>query len=193
MQSNVQLQQMPKTIPITEHYEITNNILGLGINGKVVECKNRTNGNKYALKVLHDNHKARREVNLHWQASGCRHIVNVVDVYENKYGDKACLLVIMEWYVHSLYAYGEFIIHFCTLITKNNHHKTALWVKLMNTTILGYASFCLNLYILWFCLLLNKQYSRIASHRHHRMYHRYTSITHLVDVWGRCTFIALLP
>lgn len=87
----------PQTVPITEHYEISNNVLGLGINGKVVECTNRTNGNKYALKVLHDNQKARREVNLHWQASGCRHIVNIVDVYENKYGEKPCLLVVMEW------------------------------------------------------------------------------------------------
>lgn len=114
MQSIIQLQQKPKTIPITEHYEITNNILGLGINGKVVECKHRANGNKYALKVLHDNHKARREVNLHWHASGCRHIVNIVDVYENKYGDKACLLVIMEWYVMKLYNAYKITIHFYT-------------------------------------------------------------------------------
>lgn len=97
MQSTGVQQFRAKPTPITDDYEITNNVLGLGINGKVVACTSRLNGNKYALKVLHDNHKARREVNLHWQASGCRHIVNIVDVYENKYGDKACLLVIMEW------------------------------------------------------------------------------------------------
>lgn len=88
-----------KTTPITDSYEISNTVLGLGINGKVVECTSRTNGQKYALKVLHDNTKARREVDLHWQASGCLHIVNIVDVFENTYSGKACLLVVMEWYV----------------------------------------------------------------------------------------------
>lgn len=100
MQSITTETRQPKTTPITEHYEISNTVLGLGINGKVVQCTNRITGRKYALKVLHDNPKARREVDLHWQASGCRHIVNIVDVYENTYSAKACLLVVMEWYVH---------------------------------------------------------------------------------------------
>lgn len=91
--------RQPKTAPITDDYEISNTVLGLGINGKVVQCTNRSNGQKYALKVLHDNVKARREVDMHWQASGCRHIVNIVDVYENSYSGKSCLLVVMEWYV----------------------------------------------------------------------------------------------
>lgn len=91
--------RQPKTAPITEHYEISNTVLGLGINGKVVQCTSRSTSQKYALKVLHDNPKARREVDLHWQASGCRHIVNIVDVYENTYSGKSCLLVVMEWYV----------------------------------------------------------------------------------------------
>lgn len=38
---------------------------------------------------------------LHWRASGCRHIVNIIEVYENEYGKKNCLLVVMEWYVFS--------------------------------------------------------------------------------------------
>lgn len=91
--------RQPKTTPITDSYEISNTVLGLGINGKVVQCTDRTTGFKYALKVLHDNTKARREVDLHWQASGCLHIVNIVDVFENTYSGKACLLVVMEWYV----------------------------------------------------------------------------------------------
>jgi mitogen-activated protein kinase-activated protein kinase 2 len=49
--------------------------------------------------VLHDCIKARREVDLHWRASGCRHIVNIIDVYENTYGGHKCLLVVMEWCV----------------------------------------------------------------------------------------------
>jgi len=46
--------------------------------------------------VLHDNPKARREVELHWRVSGCRHIVNIVDVFENTYSGTKCLLVVME-------------------------------------------------------------------------------------------------
>lgn len=49
------------------------------------------------LQVLHDCAKARREVELHWRASRCRHIVSVIDVYENSYGNNKCLLVVMEW------------------------------------------------------------------------------------------------
>lgn len=41
----------PKTTPITDDYEISNNVLGLGINGKVVECIRKSNRLKFALKV----------------------------------------------------------------------------------------------------------------------------------------------
>lgn len=86
----------PKRIPITDEYEITKQVLGLGINGKVVECFNRTSREKFALKILIDSVKARREVNLHWRASGCRHIVNIIDVFDNKYQNNNCLFVVME-------------------------------------------------------------------------------------------------
>lgn len=49
------------------------------------------------LQVLYDCVKARREVELHWRASNCKHIVQVKDVYENTYSGNKCLLVIMEW------------------------------------------------------------------------------------------------
>ncbi|CRL04514.1 CLUMA_CG017590, isoform A [Clunio marinus] len=86
----------PKKNPITEEYEISNNVLGLGINGKVVECIKKSSGTKFALKVLHDNSKARRELELHLKASGCRNIVKIVDVFENTYSGTKCLLVVME-------------------------------------------------------------------------------------------------
>ncbi|CAG9137216.1 unnamed protein product [Plutella xylostella] len=62
----------------------------------VVECVSKKNGHRRALKVLHDSVKARREVELHWRASGCLHIVEIIDVYDNTYGGKRCLLVVME-------------------------------------------------------------------------------------------------
>ncbi|XP_077485701.1 MAP kinase-activated protein kinase 2 isoform X2 [Amblyomma americanum] len=86
----------PKSSPITQDYSISDHVLGLGINGKVVQCHDKARGSKFALKVLRDNVKARREVDLHWRASNCRHIVNIVDVYENVYGGNRCLLVVME-------------------------------------------------------------------------------------------------
>jgi len=94
-----------KSTPITEDYTIGSNVLGLGINGKVVECirKVKPNDNqtadkpkKCALKVLKDNSKSRREIDLHWKASNCKHIVNIIDVYENTYSGNKCLLVVME-------------------------------------------------------------------------------------------------
>jgi len=48
-----------KTSPLVDDYTISNNVLGLGINGKVVECTEKKSGQKYALKVLKDNAKAR--------------------------------------------------------------------------------------------------------------------------------------
>ncbi|CAH1784701.1 unnamed protein product [Owenia fusiformis] len=86
----------PKKNPITDDYKVSHNVLGLGINGKVVECVLKANNQKCALKVLRDTPKARREVDLHWRASACLHIVNIRDVYENMYGGHKCLLVIME-------------------------------------------------------------------------------------------------
>lgn len=83
------------TNPITDLYKISSNVLGLGINGKVVECFDNA-GEKFALKVLKDNVKSRREIDLHWRASGCRHIVNIKDVFENTYQGQKCLLVVME-------------------------------------------------------------------------------------------------
>lgn len=87
---------MPKSTPIILEYTISDKVLGLGINGKVVECFNKKTGQKYALKVLTDCQKARREVELHWRASNCKHIVNLIDVFENSYAGKRCLLVVME-------------------------------------------------------------------------------------------------
>merc|ERR1739848_518420 len=84
-----------KTNPIKEDYKISTNVLGLGISGQVLECFDQ-NGQKFALKVLKDNAKSRREISLHWRASGCKHIVNIKDVYENTYNGQRCLLVVME-------------------------------------------------------------------------------------------------
>ncbi|XP_063072356.1 MAP kinase-activated protein kinase 2 [Engraulis encrasicolus] len=46
--------------------------------------------------MLQDCTKARREVELHIRASPCSHIVRIVDVYENLYQGKKCLLIVME-------------------------------------------------------------------------------------------------
>jgi len=71
-------------------------VLGLGINGKVLGCTHRVTGQKCALKILTDSSKARREVDLHWRAAGCKHIVRITDVYENIFLDRRCLVIVME-------------------------------------------------------------------------------------------------
>ena len=85
-----------KTTPILDDYRIGTNVLGLGINGKVVECFSKKDGKKYALKVIKDGAKARREADLHWRASSCPQIVHVNGVYENKFGNNKCLLMVLE-------------------------------------------------------------------------------------------------
>ncbi|XP_065845413.1 MAP kinase-activated protein kinase 2-like [Oscarella lobularis] len=86
----------PKKNVITEDYDISKQVLGLGVNGKVLACTSKKTKERYALKVLRDVAKARREVDLHWRAGSHLNIVNIVDVYENKYSGNKCLLVVME-------------------------------------------------------------------------------------------------
>ena len=42
---------MPKKHPITSDYSISSRSLGVGVNGKVLECTNKRTGEKRALKV----------------------------------------------------------------------------------------------------------------------------------------------
>ncbi|XP_012719293.1 MAP kinase-activated protein kinase 2 isoform X1 [Fundulus heteroclitus] len=81
---------------LTDDYKITSQVLGLGINGKVLECYCKRTGEKCALKILYDTPRARREVELHWRVSGGPHIVRILSLYENMHQGKKCLLVVME-------------------------------------------------------------------------------------------------
>ncbi|KAI5607104.1 MAP kinase-activated protein kinase 3 [Silurus asotus] len=81
---------------VTDDYKISTQVLGLGINGKVLECFNKKTGEKCALKILYDSPKARREVELHWRVSSGPHIVRILSLYENMHHGKKCLLIIME-------------------------------------------------------------------------------------------------
>nr|XP_020485260.1 MAP kinase-activated protein kinase 2-like [Labrus bergylta] len=85
-----------KSSVITDVYTLTSQVLGMGINGRVMEIFHKESGEKYALKMLQDCPEARREVELHWRVSPCPHIVPIIDVYENLYHGKKCLLIIME-------------------------------------------------------------------------------------------------
>ncbi len=73
-----------KSHSIQDDYEIKwHKNLGSGISGPVRLCINKSNGEEYALKILLDRPKARKEVTLHWLCSGSEHMVRVVDVYAN--------------------------------------------------------------------------------------------------------------
>lgn len=45
------LNKKTKSTPIENDYKISNNVLGLGINGKVVQCFSNETNEKFALKV----------------------------------------------------------------------------------------------------------------------------------------------
>ncbi|MBN3301650.1 MAPK3 kinase, partial [Amia calva] len=81
---------------VTDDYKVSSQVLGLGINGKVLECYDKKTGEKCALKILYDSPKARREVELHWRVSGGPHIVRILNLYENMHHSKKCLLIVME-------------------------------------------------------------------------------------------------
>jgi serine/threonine protein kinase len=83
------------TAPIGDFYRVKSKVLGHGVNGKVKQCVDKA-GQKFALKVLKDDAKARREVELHWRATTCANIVNIREVFENTYQGQPSLLVVME-------------------------------------------------------------------------------------------------
>lgn len=70
----------------------------VGANLKQSDAGSLTLLSSVCLQLLYDNPKARQEVEYHWRASGCPHIVHVLDVYENIHHGKRCLLIVMEWY-----------------------------------------------------------------------------------------------
>lgn len=82
---------------VTDEYEVSKDSLGVGVNGKVLTCYQRSTKHKCALKILKDSDKARREVILHRKAcENSEHIVKVLDVYENMHNSNRCLLIVME-------------------------------------------------------------------------------------------------
>uniref|UniRef100_A0A0N5BGX6 non-specific serine/threonine protein kinase n=1 Tax=Strongyloides papillosus TaxID=174720 RepID=A0A0N5BGX6_STREA len=71
--------------------------LGVGVNGKVISCVNKKSKQNYALKIIKDCPKARREIELHLLASQHPNIVKIYDVFSNKINDIEYLLVVMEF------------------------------------------------------------------------------------------------
>ncbi|CAF4700375.1 unnamed protein product [Rotaria sp. Silwood1] len=81
----------------TDDYEILPEVLGRGVNGKVYKCQYHRTGQKCALKILEDSTRARQEIILHKKAcENCQYIVKILDVYENMFRSKRCLLIVTE-------------------------------------------------------------------------------------------------
>ena len=92
-----------KSHPISREYEINwRKNLGSGVSGPVRLCVHKETGKEYALKVLLDRPKARKEVSLHWRCSGSQYVVRAIDVFANEVilpGDsvvKKRILLVME-------------------------------------------------------------------------------------------------
>ncbi|KAI6170104.1 Non-specific serine/threonine protein kinase [Aphelenchoides besseyi] len=86
-----------KQTPITDEYKISTEIIGIGESGKVMACFSKNDGTKYALKVLRDGPKSRREVQLHYMTKDHENIVTIIDVFENTFDNVKCLLVVIEF------------------------------------------------------------------------------------------------
>ncbi|CAD5213984.1 unnamed protein product [Bursaphelenchus xylophilus] len=86
-----------KSTSITDEYRISHEIIGIGESGKVMACYRKTDGQKYALKVLRDGPKSRREVQLHYMTNQHPNIVTIHDVFENAFDGVRCLLVVIEF------------------------------------------------------------------------------------------------
>lgn len=86
--------------------------------------------------MLQDCPKARREVELHWRASPCTHIVRIIDVYENLYQGRKCLLIVMEWWVIHMQqsCYGSIAMSECSSDVHPPSPKRAL-VRVRNNDI----------------------------------------------------------
>ncbi|KAG7263598.1 hypothetical protein CRUP_020848 [Coryphaenoides rupestris] len=65
--------------------------------GEHVYADDGRNATCWMEQILYDSPKSRREVELHWRASGGPHIVRILSLYENMHHGKKCLLIIMEW------------------------------------------------------------------------------------------------
>uniref|UniRef100_A0A914I2J0 non-specific serine/threonine protein kinase n=1 Tax=Globodera rostochiensis TaxID=31243 RepID=A0A914I2J0_GLORO len=86
-----------KESPVTNEYKISHEIVGIGESGKVMACYHKRTGEKCALKVLRDNARSRRELELHWSAAGHPHVVSIGDMFENCFDGLKCLLVVVEF------------------------------------------------------------------------------------------------
>uniref|UniRef100_A0AC35U5U8 Non-specific serine/threonine protein kinase n=1 Tax=Rhabditophanes sp. KR3021 TaxID=114890 RepID=A0AC35U5U8_9BILA len=86
-----------KSYSIDTEYSVDwNSELGIGQNGKVIICTSKQTSKQFALKVLGDCPRARRETEIHYMACSHPHIVKILDVFANKLENQNCLLVIME-------------------------------------------------------------------------------------------------
>ena len=119
-----------KETPIEKDFLISKNVLGTGISGKILQCTKKlqnsadpSNAKKYALKVLIDSEKIRREINIHWMARKCPYVVHVEDVYQNTYINQKCLLMVMECMEGGeLFARIDEVKIILLLIQKINYH-----------------------------------------------------------------------
>uniref|UniRef100_A0AC35TIE8 Non-specific serine/threonine protein kinase n=1 Tax=Rhabditophanes sp. KR3021 TaxID=114890 RepID=A0AC35TIE8_9BILA len=85
------------TRAITDDYEISHEIIGIGESGKVMACYSKPDGRKFALKVLRDSPKARREVGIHYLTNSHPNVVSISDIYENTFQGVKCLLMVVEF------------------------------------------------------------------------------------------------
>lgn len=88
----------PKKNSIHDEYFVTDQVLGKGANRPVVLCINKKTNVKYALKVLEDSARSRREITTHWKTSvNSQFIVQIADLFECMRSRKKYFLLVLEY------------------------------------------------------------------------------------------------
>uniref|UniRef100_A0A0K0DT28 non-specific serine/threonine protein kinase n=1 Tax=Strongyloides stercoralis TaxID=6248 RepID=A0A0K0DT28_STRER len=82
---------------ILDDYKISDEIIGIGESGKVMACYRKTDDKKFALKVLRESPKSKREVGIHYLVHQHENIVSIIDIYENTFHDVRCILLVVEF------------------------------------------------------------------------------------------------
>uniref|UniRef100_A0A0N5B4C5 non-specific serine/threonine protein kinase n=1 Tax=Strongyloides papillosus TaxID=174720 RepID=A0A0N5B4C5_STREA len=96
-QQNFNLNYPFNTHNILDDYKISDEIIGIGESGKVMACYRKSDDKKFALKVLRESPKSKREVGIHYLVHQHENIVSIIDIYENTFHDVRCILLVVEF------------------------------------------------------------------------------------------------
>ena len=129
-----------KSHPITSDYRISDKVLGLGINGKVVECFSKANGHKFALKVRPTATTALSLHCLSFQSISFQYLFSSTFAYDCKCLKMTLILLKLNEFIECLQSiktrnYRQMVFHCHRLDKKERPQMTALCFHLIMFTL----------------------------------------------------------